>query len=731
MRNFILLPLAGIIILLSANFQVAGQVVTRYVSPEIVKSTQHFDKIANAPLITLPSFDVSKLHEEDKLREKMRIPFRFGRKIKTDMGTECSGKWYNLENGDRIWVLRIRSKGAFSINLVFDQFKLTEGAEVYIYSLDHGVIDGPYTSEQNNPGRELVSGIVKGEEIAIQLTDLCEVSGSSKLHISSVVHGYRDVFAPNEKSGGFLDVNCPLGAGWEKESDAVVRIQIPDPYFDNVFSFCTGTLINNQTNNRKPYVLTAYHCLKLNNSYSGPESDWTPEEKAAVSNWVYYFQYRNIECDGATAYQNRKYFSSSDNFGFRAAWSHTDFALVELGQSPTHSGVTYAGWSRATSNISSTACIHHPESNPQKINVDFQSPVFVSRSDYDYPPDYFWIPRQEGGVFTGGGSSGSALFNNTKQVIGQLSGGAVADYYGRFDLSWNGPTPFNPEKSLKHWLDPNNQNPMSINSICNVPPRADIVGPDLMCANQQVSFKLNKVPLGREITWTTSPSNLLNHSTYSGDTIFTTQVLSSSSGAVTITASFYDYCGSSQKSYSKVVWIGKPSPPVIHVPQEPVNCNYNAMFWASSNPSGSTYAWQVTNGTIISQSNGEILVKPNCPPPNWTKPWNLKLQVSASNSCGSTSLTTRSIPIVNYGGPNPRLIIAPNPASVEITISEVEPTNDNIPWVLRMMSQQGAVLVNVTTTLPKTLSVAGLQAGVYVLHARREQYYEQQIVVIE
>jgi len=47
------------------------------------------------------------------------------------------------------------------------------------------------------------------------------------------------------------------------------------------------------------------------------------------------------------------------------------------------------------------------------------------------------------------------------------------------------------------------------------------------------------------------------------------------------------------------------------------------------------------------------------------------------------------------------------------------------------MSQQGAVMVNVTTTLPKTINVQGLQPGVYLLHARQGEYVEQLRVVVE
>lgn len=77
------------------------------------------------------------------------------------------------------------------------------------------------------------------------------------------------------------------------------------------------------------------------------------------------------------------------------------------------------------------------------------------------------------------------------------------------------------------------------------------------------------------------------------------------------------------------------------------------------------------------------------------------------------------------------LNVDPNPASVSINISEGTPSNDNVPWVLRLMSGQGAVMVNVTTTLPKSINVSGLQTGVYILHARRGQYVEQQVIIIE
>jgi len=164
------------------------------------------------------------------------VPYRFGKEIYTDIDIYNSGTWFDLDNGSRLWALKISSKGAISINLIFDKFHLAKGAKFYIYNINKTVISGPYTSELNNPQNMLGTGIVKGDEIIIEYTEPKEAVGQSKLHIKTVVHGYRGML--NTKSGNFIDVNCPEGDGWQKESDAIVHIVIGG-------ESCSGTLINN------------------------------------------------------------------------------------------------------------------------------------------------------------------------------------------------------------------------------------------------------------------------------------------------------------------------------------------------------------------------------------------------------------------------------------------------------------------------------------------------------
>ena len=60
---------------------------------------------------------------EDKASDK-DTPFRFGYDIPTKINLLNSGTWEILNNGDKIWRIKIISENAFSINLIFDQYNL-------------------------------------------------------------------------------------------------------------------------------------------------------------------------------------------------------------------------------------------------------------------------------------------------------------------------------------------------------------------------------------------------------------------------------------------------------------------------------------------------------------------------------------------------------------------------------------------------------------------------------
>lgn len=340
------------------------------------------------------------------------------------------------------------------------------------------------------------------------------------------------------------------------------------------------------------------------------------------------------------------------------------------------------------------------------------------------PEDYYWNPDWDDGE-TSFGSSGSALFNQNKRIIGQYSGKILGEeYFGRFDISWDGPTPFdNPEKSLKYWLDPDGDSLLSVSSICNTPPTAYIIGSSLVC-DGYYNYKLDNAPLGREISWTTDPSDRLTPSSYSGDTIFTVQP--NNNGEVTITASFYDYCRGIQKTYSKDVWVGEPANVEIHVPVEPIIGEVEAMVWVSSDPGNEAYNWQVGGGTIVEDNGDEIILIADCPSRR-----GITIQVQAINNCG-TSWVSRNVAIdCSSGGynplslplPPPPFTLSPNPADdyVEIDLTqyfkESPEEKAKIKYEVRIYNTVHILLYDQKSGNPiLRINTSDFKEGIYFVH---------------
>lgn len=407
-----------------------------------------FDKEPGQKPITMPSFDLKVLEEEDADDEKKGDkPWRFGKEFLVDYDLDNSGEWTTLPDGSRIWRIRFVSKGAKTLNFLFEDFYLPEGATIYLYSNDKEDLLGAYTHEENNEDRILGSWLVNGEDVWIEYYEPSEQLGNGTLKIGKVVHGYRTVtdfsLDKNLNASGNCnyDVDCPIDSTLEAlknhNKKGVVLLMT------NNSGFCTGSLINNTTNNGVPYILTANHC------YSNP------------SNWSFRFNWisPNPVCGTTASSTNGPINQVMSGATLRARRANSDFCLVEINNSiPSSWDVVWNGWNRSTVAATRTFGIHHPSGDIMKVCVDNQSPV-ANNSD----GNVWYIQNWELGV-TEGGSSGSPLFDQNGRVIGQLWAGEAAcigtsynggyDIYGRFDTSWNaGGTA---STQLSNWLDPNN-----------------------------------------------------------------------------------------------------------------------------------------------------------------------------------------------------------------------------------------------------------------------------------
>ena len=192
----------------------------------------------------MPFFDLDKQLEEDVYNHANKLgPYRFGYEHITNFSIQNSGIWDILPNGDRIWRIKLKSEGALSINIIFNDFYLPDGGHVHVYNPDHSMIVGAYTSENNNKNDMLGTDLLKGDVMIVEYYEPLISKGMGRLLIGMVVHGYRDInnwypMKVNESGACNMDVICPDGAPWSDENRSVARIS-------NGGGLCTGSLVNN------------------------------------------------------------------------------------------------------------------------------------------------------------------------------------------------------------------------------------------------------------------------------------------------------------------------------------------------------------------------------------------------------------------------------------------------------------------------------------------------------
>lgn len=399
-------------------------------------------------VIQMPTLNIDSLILNDTVTD---FSFRFGYAIDVNMGLDNSGTWDTLQNGDKIWRLKVSSQNAYSINLIYDDFWLPEGSQFFVYNENKSMILGAFTSDvSNNPYDKFATDLVKGETTILEYFEPSYVNGG-RINIDKVIHGYINTFSGHGNSGSCnIDISCPNGNNWCVEKRAVSLILTSDNT-----RFCTGCLINNVQEDLTPYYLTANHCI------SGDPTTW-----------IFRFKYWSPTCNQG---DDANHWVSITGSNLRANHAATDFALLQLNSPPPSGfGVLYAGWDRTATPATSATAIHHPRGDVMKISHDFNSLTAVS---WTSGATNHWRATFDEGIVQHG-SSGSPLFNQDHRVIGQLHGNqnnqcSTTDNschcsqtpigeYGRFDISWDGGG--TPDTRLRDWLDPDNTGVTSVDA---------------------------------------------------------------------------------------------------------------------------------------------------------------------------------------------------------------------------------------------------------------------------
>jgi len=376
---------------------------------------------------------------------------RFAHPFFVDYTPQNSGSWSELDDGQEVWHLALKSEGAYSLNIIFDRFHLVEGATLYIFNADQSIVLGAFTSKNNSESGVLATSPIPGETVIVELQEPAGTMKFSEIVIGAVNHDYKNLYATLnietnrfERSGDcHPEYTCEESAVLLNAGKSVCRIIVDGT------TLCTGTLLNNSANDGTPYVLTAAHCLNNSNEFQAT---------------IFTFNYQVPNC---TSFMEGNFLQSLSGSILRSYAEDLDVTLLEINELPpaTYQPV-WAGWNRSTSITAPVTAIHQPEGDVKKIARDDQAPIKTSFYTPTFKPDSHWrIDRWESGS-TENGSSGAALFDAQGYVIGSLSGGnatcsnPVNDNFSRFEKAWNFYS--DSSKQLAAWLDPLGHNPVSL-----------------------------------------------------------------------------------------------------------------------------------------------------------------------------------------------------------------------------------------------------------------------------
>jgi len=479
-----------ILLLVSMLGSIYAQVETHYYkkgNPDVsIKRSVRSNRKVNR----MPSFDLAALQREDAKKDSMGGFFRFGKGF--DVGyTLADGQWENVEGG-RLWTMTFASANALSLNFVFNDFHLPEGAELYVENEDKTVAYGPVTKEATTENGVFLTDIIPGEQATIYLFEPSWCEGQSSLTIRRVVHGYRSTqtaaTTPKASLGTRLktdyDVTC--FPDYDKESDGVGQI-----LSSSGSSVGSGALMMSTDFSFKPYFLTSYAFADHN--LDGTISD---TERTATENCAFKFRYKSTECNGDDTTVSFTY----NHADIRAAWQSTMYALLELRYNlKSNPYLTWLGWNCIYMSPASATCLYYPSQSTEQILFDNA----VVYSSCAYLGDNGWSGSFDLGIprLT---SIGAPMLDQNNRVVGQLCATITFEdetlpiryIAGKLSRSWLGDE--TSATKLQHWLDPNLRGWTILDSYRSM----IIKGVSKIVSS--ATYQVYNLPSGMTVTWSIS-----------------------------------------------------------------------------------------------------------------------------------------------------------------------------------------------------------------------------------
>lgn len=445
----------------------------------------------------MPSFDVEEELRIDSLNgNELKGSYRFAYKFMACFDRGNSGYSFTLADGTKVWRLGISSPGALSLNVLFTEFEIPEGARLFLYNPDQSHILGSFTHQNNSDLRIFPVSPVEGDRLIIEYQEPANADFAGRLVVGEVNHAYRS-FREREPGGDQSGYHCmdPVACFPEdplitEELGRSVVLLIIDG-----ISACSGVMVNNTDRDGTPYVLTASHCINKDFTINDPD-----RYEVIAGSIVCFFNYSSPLCSAAIRGTEEMSMSSAT---LKAINENVDMALLELLEiPPAYYQPYYAGWNISEKPSAPYFGIHHPRASVKRVNwLDDGLGYMTFKIDpFPFFENVHWLVKEWTAGSTDGGSSGSPLFDGSGRVIGALSGGYSTclipkeDYYFALDKAWAPSDEHGDEETsgrqLSHWLDPSSKA-----ATCNgLDPYAS-ESPCIRLSNVQASGKADNITI--------------------------------------------------------------------------------------------------------------------------------------------------------------------------------------------------------------------------------------------
>ena len=384
------------------------------------------------PTVEVAELDWAALFAEDANRSQLDEAPRYAIPHKVKVTPATHGLWERLDSRTMRWSLRVRSQNAISLNLGFAAWQLPNSGSMTVSATDLSMAIRPFTAEDNKEHGQLWTPAVQGDEILIQIlvSPLDQYEINKNIELSSINVGYRGFYEQGvDRSGSCnYDVVCEEGDLWWDEIPCVAVISTGGS------TFCTGFMVNNTSQDRTPFFMTANHCGV--NSGSAP---------SLVTYWNYQNSYCRVpgsgDSGGSGDGQLNQFNTGATHL---TSGSTSDYTLVVMNNSPDDAWeVSYCGWDATGDDSPQAIGIHQPNTDEKRISFEFEPTTTTAYLGEAIPGDGSHVRIEDWDLgTTEPGSSGSPVFNTSHQVIGQLHGGyasctsQTSDWYGKFSVSF-------------------------------------------------------------------------------------------------------------------------------------------------------------------------------------------------------------------------------------------------------------------------------------------------------